>query len=322
MSFEPITRRSALKTTAAAWVAGSLPAAAAAAGAGAAATGTNAAAAGTITLGGDIVVNRLGYGAMRVTGEGIWGEPRDAREARAVLRRAFDLGVNFIDTADSYGPEVSERLIAEALHPYPKGLIVATKGGIVRPGANEWVPDGRPEHLRAACEASLKRLKVSQFEVYQLHRIDPKVPFEESLGALVKLRDEGKIVHIGVSNFNLEELRKAREMTPIVSVQNRYNVVDRSSQDVLEYCEAQRMAFIPWSPLSRSARNAQNEKVLELEELARARGVSAPQIAIAWLLAKSPAMLPIPGTSSRKHLEENVAAAGIELTSEELAAIG
>lgn len=318
-----LTRRSALAGTAALF-AGSLLAPGESA-AGAAAGGrraAGAAAAGTITLGNALVVNRLGYGAMRITGEGIWGEPKDAREARAVLRRAVDLGVNFIDTADSYGPEVSERLIAEALHPYPRGLIVATKGGIVRPGPSQWVPDGRPAHLRAACEASLRRLKMEKFDLYQFHRIDPQVPVEESLGELAKLRDEGKIVHLGISNFKLDELEKARSIVPVVSVQNRYNVVDRSSQAVLDYCEAQGMAFIPWSPLSRNPRDAQDDKMLRLATLAQTRGVSVPQIAIAWLLAKSPAMLPIPGTSSRRHLEENVAAAAVELSREELAAVG
>jgi pyridoxine 4-dehydrogenase len=283
-----------------------------------------AAAAGTLTLGGDLVVNRMGFGAMRLTGPGIWGEPKDAVEARRVLRRAVELGVDFIDTADAYGPEVSERLIAEALHPYPRGLVIATKGGLVRPGPSEWVADGRPAHLREACEASLKRLKLSRIDLYQFHRIDPKVPLEDSIGELGRLRQEGKIRHLGVSNFNAEELARARRLVPIVSVQNRYNVADRSSAEVLSVCEREHLAFIPWAPIARGSADALEKADANkaLETLAHVHGVSVFQAAIAWLLAKSPAMLPIPGTSSVAHLEEDVAAARIKLSAGELAALG
>ena len=288
--------------------------------AGAAAT---AAAAGTLTLGGDLVVNRMGFGAMRITGPGIWGEPKEPAEAHRVLRRAVELGVNFIDTADAYGPEVSERLIAEALHPYPQGLVIATKGGLVRPGPSQWVPDGRPEHLREACEASLKRLKLSRIDLYQFHRIDPKVPLEDSIGELARLQKEGKIRHVGVSNFDVAELARARRVTPIVSVQNRYNIADRSSADVLALCEHEGLAFIPWAPIARGSSDTLegNAASKALDAIAHAHGVSVFQAAIAWLLA-TPAMLPIPGTSSVAHLEEDVAAAGIKLSATELAAIG
>ncbi len=286
--------------------------------------GAPAAAAGTLTIGGDLVVNRMGFGAMRLTGPGIWGEPKDAAEARRVLRHAVELGVDFIDTADAYGPEVSERLIAEALHPYPRGLVIATKGGLVRPGPSEWAPDGRPAHLREACEASLKRLKLARIDLYQFHRIDPKVPLEDSLGELRRLQQEGKIRHVGVSNFGVEELARARRVVPIVSVQNRYNVADRSSAEVLAVCEREHLAFIPWAPIARgsadSLEGAGGGKALET--LAHAHGVSVFQAAIAWLLAKSPAMLPIPGTSSVAHLEDDIAAARIRLNAGELAAIG
>ena len=282
-----------------------------------------AAAAGTLTLGGDLVVNRMGFGAMRITGPGIWGEPKDPAEAHRVLRRAVELGVNFIDTADAYGPEVSERLIAEALHPYPQGLVIATKGGLVRPGPSQWVPDGRPEHLREACEASLKRLKLSRIDLYQFHRIDPKVPLEDSIGELARLQKEGKIRHVGVSNFDVAELARARRVTPIVSVQNRYNIADRSSADVLAVCEREHLAFIPWAPIARGSSDTLegNAASKALDAIAHAHGVSVYQVAIAWLLA-TPAMLPIPGTSSVAHLEEDVAAAGIKLSATELAAIG
>ena len=282
-----------------------------------------AAAAGTLTLGGDLVVNRMGFGAMRITGPGIWGEPKDPAEAHRVLRRAVELGVNFIDTADAYGPEVSERLIAEALHPYPQGLVIATKGGLVRPGPSEWVPDGRPAHLREACEASLKRLKLSRIDLYQFHRIDPKVPLEDSIGELARLQKEGKIRHVGVSNFDVAELARARRVTPIVSVQNRYNIADRSSADVLALCEHEGLAFIPWAPIARGSSDTLegNAASKALDAIAHAHGVSVYQVAIAWLLA-TPAMLPIPGTSSVAHLEEDVAAAGIKLSATELAAIG
>src|SRR6202030_2598356 len=212
-----------------------------------------AAAAGTLKLGGDLLVNRMGFGAMRITGAGIWGEPKDPAEARRVLRRAVELGVDFIDTADAYGPEVSERLIAEALHPYPEGLIIATKGDLVRPGPSEWTPDGRPAHLREACEASLKRLKLARIDLYQFHRIDPKVPLEDSVGELARLQKEGKIRHVGVSNFNVEELARARKVVPVVSVQNRYNVSDRASDDVLAVCARDGIVFIPWAPIARGS---------------------------------------------------------------------
>lgn len=286
-----------------------------------ASTQAPAAAAGMVKIGGDLTVNRLGFGAMRLTGPGIWGEPQDAAEARRVLRRAVELGVNFIDTADAYGPDIDERLIAEALHPYPKGLVIATKGGSIRPGAYEWEPDGRPEHLRAACEGSLKRLKLERIDLYQLHRIDPKVPLEDSIGELLRLQTEGKIRHIGVSNFKVEALERARRAARIVSVQNPYNIADRSGGDVLELCAREGLVFIPYAPIARGS----TEKLesgsggKELEALASAHGVSVVQMAIVWLLAKSPVMLPIPGTSSVAHLEQNVAAAGIRLSGAELA---
>jgi pyridoxine 4-dehydrogenase len=283
-----------------------------------------AAAAGTLKIGRDLIANRMGFGAMRITGSGIWGEPKDPAEARRVLRRAVELGVDFLDTADAYGPEVSERLIAEALHPYPAGLIIATKGGLVRPGPSQWVPDGRPEHLREACEASLKRLKLARIDLYQFHRIDPQVPLEDSMGELARLQKAGKIRHVGVSNFGVEELARARRVVPVVSVQNRYNIADRSSAEVLAVCEREGMAFIPWAPIARGSSDtlegSANSKALEA--LAQAHSVSVFQAAIAWLLAKSPAMLPIPGTSSVAHLEENVAAARIKLSAGELAPIG
>ncbi len=283
-----------------------------------------AAAAGTVRIGGDLLVNRMGFGAMRITGPGIWGEPKDAAEARRVLRRAVELGVDFVDTADAYGPQVSERLIAEALHPYPRGLVIATKGGLVRPGPSSWVPDGRPQHLREACEASLKRLQLARIDLYQFHHIDPKVPLEDSLGELARLQKEGKIRHLGVSNFTVEELARARRVTPIVSVQNRYNIADRASADVLAVCEREGLAFIPWAPIARGSSDALESSAASkaLDALAKAHGVSVFQAAIAWLLAKSPAMLPIPGTSSVAHLEEDVAAARIKLSASELAALG
>ena len=282
-----------------------------------------AAAAGTLKIGGDLTVNRLGFGAMRITGQGIWGEPPDAAEARRVLRRAMELGVDFIDTADAYGPEVSERLIAEALHPYPRGLVIATKGGLTRPSAPEWVPDGRPQHLREACEASLRRLKLARIDLYQLHRVDPRVPLEDSIGELVRLQTEGKIRHIGVSNFKLEELQRAGRVAHIVSVQNRYNVADRASADVLEACTREGLAFIPWAPIARGSTEALEKGGASepLEALARAHRVSVFEIGIAWLLAKSPVMLPIPGTSSVTHLEQDVAAAGLRLSAAELASL-
>jgi aryl-alcohol dehydrogenase-like predicted oxidoreductase len=274
----------------------------------------NAANAGFITLGGDLRVPRLGLGAMRVTGEGIWGEPPDPDAARRLLQRAVALGVRFIDTADSYGPEVSERLIAEALHPYPAELVIATKGGIVRPDRPSWVTDGRPEHLRLACEASLRRLRLGCIDVYQLHAIDPRVPLEDSVGELARLRQEGKIRHVGVSNFNARELERARRIVPVVSVQNRYNVAYRASDPVLEACERDGIAFLPWSPLAQGQGDAHRPERAELERLAVARGWSVPQASVAWLLGRSPAMLPIPGTSRIDHLEQLVAAASFDLS--------
>ena len=275
-----------------------------------------------ITLGGDLTVRRLGFGAMRITGEGIWGDPPDVEAARRLLRRIVELGVDFIDTADSYGPGTSERLIAEALHPYPPGLVIATKGGIVRPGPGRWEPDGRPQHLRAACLASLARLRLERIDLYQFHLVDPAVPIEDSIGELARLRDEGKVRHIGVSNVNLHQLERARSVAPIVSVQNRYNVADRGSDPVLAACERDGLAFIPWSPLTQSPKDAGAVRRAALESWARRREVSFAQAATAWLLARSEAMLPIPGTSSVVHLEDNVLAGELRFTPEELLEIG
>jgi aryl-alcohol dehydrogenase-like predicted oxidoreductase len=277
---------------------------------------------GTIAIGGDLRVNRLGYGAMRLSAEGIWGDPADRDGAKRVLRRAVELGLDFIDTADAYGPATNESLIADALFPYPPGLVIATKGGIVRPSQERWDADGRPEHLRAACEASLRRLRVERIDLYQLHTIDPRVPLEDSLGEIVRLQQEGKIRHVGVSNFDADELARARRIVRVVSVQNRYNVADRSSDPVLAVCERDGLAFIPWSPLTQSPRDAGAGARDRLEAWAVRRGVSFAQAAIAWLLARSPAMLPIPGTSRLRHLEENVAAATMSLTAEEMSIIG
>jgi pyridoxine 4-dehydrogenase len=277
-----------------------------------------AAAAGTISIGGDLSVNRLGFGAMRITGPGIWGPPADHDEAVQVLRRAVELGVDFIDTADSYGPAVSEELIAEALAPYPEGLVIATKGGFLRPGPGEWRPDGHPEHLRAACEGSLARLGMDQIPLYQFHRPDPAVPFEDSVGELVALRDEGKVRHIGLSNVDTALFERARALTPIASVQNRFNPSDRASEPLVELAEDHGFAFIPWAPVG-GYRPGVGEG---LATVAKRRGVSRVQVAIAWQLARSPQMLPIPGTSSLEHLEENVAAAALELSGEDLAALG
>jgi aryl-alcohol dehydrogenase-like predicted oxidoreductase len=276
----------------------------------------DAAAAGTFDLGDDLTVNRLGFGAMRITGEGVWGEPEDPEEARAVLRRAVELDVNFIDTADSYGPDVSERLIGETLHPYSDGLVIATKAGLLRDGPGQWRPDGRPEHLREACEGSLRRLKVDRIDLYQLHRIDPQVPAAESLGTLAELRDEGKIRHVGLSEVGVEEIRQAREIVPIASVQNRYNLTDRGSEDVLDFCEREGIGFIPWFPLAVGDLARPGGP---LDEIATRHDATPGQIALAWLLWRSPVMLPIPGTSSVAHLEENSAAASLELDEEELA---
>lgn len=272
----------------------------------------NAAAAGTITIGGDMRVNRLGFGAMRLTGAGAWGEPRDPEAARAVLRRAIELGINFIDTADSYGPDVSERIIGEALHPYAPGVAIATKGGLVRPGPDQWERDCRPEHLRQACEGSLRRLRTERIDLYQLHAIDAKVPLEDSLGELVKLQEEGKIRHIGVSNFGVADLERAAKVANIVSVQNRYNATDRRYEDVVKYCQEQQLAFIPWYPLAAGEHaKSTSSGSAELDAIGKKHGLTTAQAALAWLLARSPAVLPIPGTSSITHLEENVAAASV-----------
>lgn len=276
---------------------------------------TPAAAAGSMALGDGLTVNRMGFGAMRLTGPGIWGEPGDAGAARRVLERALDLGVTFIDTADSYGPEVSERLIHEALHPYPDDLVIGTKGGQVRPGPGQWVPDGRPEHLRRALEGSLERLGIEQIDLYQLHRPDPKVPFEESLGTLINLRNEGKIRCIGVSNVTEEQLLTALRMTAVVSVQNRYNLSDRHSEGVLELCDEHGLAFIPWAPL---ALHDVGQLGGTLDAIAQAHDATVGQVVLAWLLARSPRMLPIPGTASVHHLEQNVAAAALQLAPEEM----
>jgi pyridoxine 4-dehydrogenase len=272
----------------------------------------------TFKLGGDLTVNRLGFGAMRVTGEGIWGWPPDRANALKVLRRATELGVDLIDTADAYGPDTSELLIAEALDPYPKGLVIATKGGLTRPGPGEWVPNCRPEHLKQAVEGSLKRLRLERIDLYQLHTVDPKVPIEESVGALKQMQDAGKIRLIGLSNVDPEEITRARKIVPIVSVQNRYNIEDRKSENVLVYCEKENLGFLPWFPIGGGGGLKPENP---LNTTAEAHGVSVYQVALAWLLARSPVMLPIPGTSSLAHLEENVAAAKLKLTPEEWKAI-
>ena len=263
---------------------------------------------------GDLSVNRLGFGAMRVCGPNVWGPPRDRKDAHAVLRRAYELGANFFDTADSYGPHVDEELIAEALHPYPKDLVIATKGGLVRPKPGRWDEDGRPEHLKQAIDGSLKRLKLERIDLYQLHAIDPKVPLEDSLGPLVDAQRAGKIRHIGVSNFTVAELERARKVATIVSVQNEYNVGNRSSEDVLDHCEKLGIAFLPWFPLG-AGDVLRTEKV---KTLARQRKATAAQVAIAWLLARSPVMLPIPGTRSIEHLEQNMGALALQIRREDL----
>jgi len=267
-----------------------------------------AAAAGTITLGGNLTVNRLGYGAMRITGKGIWGPPEDHDSAIATLRRAVELGVNFIDTADSYGPNVSEELIAEALAPYPPGVVIATKGGWERPGPGQWTHNASPSHLREAVECSLKRLRLDRIEVYQLHTPDLAVSFEASMETLARLREQGKIRHIGLSNVTREHIERARKIVPIVSVQNRYSFADREWDYVVNYCTENGIAFIPWAPLGSGKRASE-----VLEKVAQRLDATPLQVALAWLLKRSPAMLPIPGTSSPKHLDENVAAATLEL---------
>ena len=267
----------------------------------------------TFTIGGDLEVRRLGFGAMRITGDGIWGPPDDPEDAKQLLRRVPELGVNLIDTADSYGPEVSENLIAEALHPYD-GLVIATKGGLERTGPGEWPRNGRPEHLKHACEGSLRRLRVDQIDLYQLHSPDDDVPYEDSVGALKELQDEGKIRHVGVSNVSVDQLEQARGIVDVATVQNRYNLTDRSSEDVLDACEDAGIGFIPWFPL---AVGSLADDGGPLDELAGRHGATAGQVALAWLLSRSPVMLPIPGTSSVEHLEENVAAAQLELNADE-----
>lgn len=272
-------------------------------------------ASGTFTLG-DLTIHRLGFGAMRLTGEGIWGPPRDHNEALRVLRRAVDLGVDFIDTADSYGPYISEELIREALHPYPAGLLIATKAGLLRTGPNEWLPCGRPEYLRQQCEMSLRRLGLERIDLFQLHRIDPQVPAEEQFGLLRDLQSEGKIRHIGLSEVSVAEIEAARKIVPIVSVQNLYNLVERKSEDVLDYCDRQAIGFIPWFPIA-SGKLA--EPGGPVDDVARATGATPSQVALAWLLHRSPVMLPIPGTGSVAHLEENCGAAGLSLSPAQIA---
>jgi pyridoxine 4-dehydrogenase len=269
----------------------------------------------TFTIGGDLEVRRLGFGAMRITGNGIWGPPDDPDGAKRLLRRVVELGINLIDTADSYGPEVSENLIAEALHPYPDGLVIATKGGMRRTGPGQWPRDGRPERLKERCEASLRRLRLERIDLYQLHSPDPRVPLEDSMGALKELQDEGKIRHVGVSNVSVEELDRARSVVEVVTVQNRYNLTERHSESVLEACERDGLGFIPWFPLAIGELARPGGP---LDDLAQRHDAPPGQLALAWLLARSPVMLPIPGTASVEHLEENVAAQSIELTPEEV----
>jgi pyridoxine 4-dehydrogenase len=275
----------------------------------------SAASAGTITIGGDLTVNRMGFGAMRITGQGVWGDPADREQAQEALRRAVELDVNFIDTADSYGPEVSETLIAETLYPYPEDLVIATNGGLVRPGPGRWAPDGRPEHLRQVCEGSLRRLRLDQIPLYQLHRPDPKVPYAESVGTLAELKAEGKIRHIGVSNVSEAQLRDAQRITPVVSVQNRYNLADRSSEPMVDLCDQELLAFLPWAPIQDA------ERLTPVLTAAEHHQVSPRQIALAWLLTRSAQMLPIPGSGSAEHVAENIAAASVQLTNEEANAI-
>jgi pyridoxine 4-dehydrogenase len=270
---------------------------------------------GEFLIGGDLRATRLGFGAMRITGNGVWGEPADRTEAVRVLRRAVELGINFIDTADSYGPGVSEEIIAEALHPYPPGLVIATKGGFDRPGPNRWVENGKPEHLRSACEGSLRRLRLERIDLYQLHRIDPKVPAEDQLGTLRDLQTQGKIKHIGLSEVSVRQIQHARTIVPIVSVQNRYSVTDRGSEDVLEYCEKEKMGFIPWFPLAAGRVSGPESPIGRIAVRWKA---TPSQVALAWLLARSPVILPIPGTSKVEHLEENVAAAVLKVDASQM----
>jgi pyridoxine 4-dehydrogenase len=275
--------------------------------------------AGEFLIGSDLRVTRLGFGTMRITGNGIWGQPADRAEAVRVLRRAIELGINFIDTADSYGPGVSEDIIAEALHPYPADLVIATKGGFERPGPDQWVENGRPEHLRSACEGSLRRLRLDRIDLYQLHRIDPKVPVEAQLGTLKALQAEGKIGHIGLSEVTVRQIQHAQTIVPIVSVQNRYSVADRGSEDVLEYCEKENMGFIPWFPLAAGHLSGGDSPIRRVAGQWKA---TPSQVALAWLLSRSPVILPIPGTSSVEHLEENVAAAGLKIDEKKMQELG
>jgi aryl-alcohol dehydrogenase-like predicted oxidoreductase len=277
-------------------------------------TAVNAKASGTFLIGGDLTVNRLGYGAMRITGDGIWGEPKDREGAKKVLRQAVELGVNFIDTADSYGPDVSEQLIGEALAPYSKGVVIATKAGLTRQGPNKWLPVGRPEYLTQQVEMSLRRLKLERLDLWQLHRIDPKVPVEESLGAIKRLQEQGKIRHVGLSEVKPHEIDQARKVIEIVSVQNQYNISDRQHEDVVDYCAKHKLAFIPWFPVAAGKLAKPGGK---LDSVAKAHDATISQISLAWLLHRSAVMLPIPGTSSVEHLEENVAAAGVKLSDAE-----
>ena len=279
---------------------------------------TPAAEAGTVTLG-DLTVNRMGYGAMRITGQGVWGPPTDGAEARRVLQRAVELGVNFIDTADSYGPNVSEEIIAEALHPYADGVVVATKAGFERTGPDKWITNGRPDYLRAQLDGSLRRLKLDRIDLWQLHRIDTKVPEDEQFGAIADFVREGKVRHVGLSEVNVEQIERARRVVPIVSVQNRYNVTDREWEREVEYCEREGIAFIPWYPLGAGKLGHKAAALRErLERVAVRHGATPMQAALAWLFARSPVMLNIPGTSKVKHLEENVAAAALSLTEEDM----
>jgi len=277
-------------------------------------TTPNAVHAGTVSIAEDLIVNRLGFGAMRLTGEGVWGDPRNPAECKRVLKRLLDLNVNFIDTADSYGPEVSENLIAKALYPYPKDLVIATKGGFTRQGPNLWAQVGRAEYLRQCVEMSLRRLKVERIDLYQLHRFDPKVPVEESLGELKKMQEEGKICYIGISETSLSDIQRAQKIVKVVSVQNKYNLTDRAYEDVVDYCTNNKIVFIPWFPLA-AGELAQRGSVLD--RLAKAHNATTSQVALAWLLWRSPFMLPIPGTSRVKHLEENVTAAELRLSESE-----
>jgi pyridoxine 4-dehydrogenase len=279
----------------------------------------SAAAGGTFRIGNDLEVARMGFGAMRITGKGVWGPPKDHDAAIRVLRRAVELGINFIDTADSYGPEVSENLIAEALHPYPKDLVIATKAGFDRPGPDRWTMNGKPAHLRSACEGSLRRLKVERIDVYQLHRIDPSVPAEDQLGTLKDLQAQGKIKHVGLSEVSVAQIKHARTIVPIVSVQNRYSVADRAAEDVLEYCEREKIGFIPWFPLGAGQLAAPGGKLARAAEELK---ITTSQLALAWLLWRSPVMLPIPGTSSVEHLEENVATAGLKVDDKKMEELG